>query len=238
MVLLLGVLPRYYLHKMMSRSSTHYLSRFYNSNFSLPSLSSQKVRKYNRQQIAYKLDSGVHSMYSMFLGSILTNWLKSPLSLTVLNLKLLFIRFSEHKLCKKLVKKNIRFHYKIGTGFFLKEAVQVILISIRMKDPEFFLGWFTKIMEKVAFFRHKHYIMFFRSVFTYLSRYAFKRMGLKGLYFDIRGKVAVKGDSKKRHILLRYGECTFSQKSIHVSSAYSKVHTFTGVLGVTFMLFF
>lgn len=93
-------------------------------------------------------------------------------------------------------------------------------------------------MEKVAFFRHKHYIMFFRSIFTYLSRYAFRRMGLKGLYFDIRGKVAVKGDSKKRHILLRYGECTFSQKSIHVSSAYGKVHTFTGVLGVTFILFF
>lgn len=156
----------------------------------------------------------------------------------VLNLKMLFIKFSEHKLCKRLVNKNIRFHYKIGTGFFLKEAVQVTLISLRMMDPEFFLNWFTKIMEKVAFFKHKHYVMFFRSIFTYLSRRMFKRMALKGLYFDIRGKVAVKGDSKKRHILLRYGECTFSQKSIKVSPAYGKVHTFTGVLGVTFILFF
>lgn len=80
--------------------------------------------------------------------------------------------------------------------------------------------------------------MFFRSIFTYLSNKLFKRLGLKGLYFDIRGKVAVKGDSKKRHILLRYGECTFSQKSIKVLPAYSKVHTFTGVLGVTFILFY
>ena len=93
-------------------------------------------------------------------------------------------------------------------------------------------------MEKVTFFKHKQYVMFFRSIFTYLSNKLFKRLGLKGLYFDIRGKVAVKGDSKKRHILLRYGECTFSQKSIKISPAYSKVHTFTGVLGVTFILFY
>lgn len=72
MVLLLGVLPRRYLHQMVMRSSTHYLNRFYNSNFSIPSLSAHKVRKYNRQKLAYTLNSGVHSMYSMFLGSVLT----------------------------------------------------------------------------------------------------------------------------------------------------------------------
>lgn len=237
-VLLLGVLPRLHLHKLVIRSSTRYNQKFYNSNFGIPSLNTQKVRQWAKKQFVHTVGSGVHSMYSMFLGSLMTSWLKTPTSLMVMNLKLLFIKFSDNKLCKQLVKKNIRFHYKIGTGFFLKEAVQVTLIALRMKDPEFFLGWFTKIMEKVAFFRHKQYIMFFRSVFTYLSRYAFKRLGLKGLYFDIRGKVAVKGDSKKRHILLRYGECTFSQKSMQISSAYGKVHTFTGVLGVTFILFF
>lgn len=94
-------------------------------------------------------------------------------------------------------------------------------------------------MEKVEFFKHKKYIMFFKSVFSYLKRRLLRRrFKIKGLYFDIRGKLAVKGNSKKRHILLRYGECTFSQKSIKVKSAYSKVHTFTGVLGVTFILFF
>lgn len=148
------------------------------------------------------------------------------------------MKLSEHKTCQNLVKKHIKYHYKIGTGFFLKEAVQVTLIALRMKDSEFFLGWFTKIMEKVMFFRHKQYIMFFRSLFTHISRTLFRQLGLKGLYFDIRGKVAVKGDSKKRHILLRYGECTFSQKSIQISPAYNKVNTFTGVLGVTFILFY
>jgi hypothetical protein len=172
------------------------------------------------------------------LGSTLTSWIKSPVALTILNLKPFFIQLSYSKLIKKLIKKHTRFHYRIGTGFFLKEAVQVTVMSLVMKDPEFFLGWFTKIMEKVEFFKHKNYVMFFRSIFNYLKKSSFKRLGIKGLYFDIRGKVAVKGDSKKRHILLRYGECTFSQKSIKISSAYGKVHTFTGILGVTFILFF
>ena len=96
----------------------------------------------------------------------------------------------------------------------------------------------TKIMEKVQFFKHKNYIMFFKSIFTYLNKNMFKKLGIRGLYFDIRGKVAVKGDSKKRHILLRYGECTFSQKSIRVAPSYGLVNTFTGILGVTFILFF
>jgi len=93
-------------------------------------------------------------------------------------------------------------------------------------------------MEKIALFKHKKYLWFFRSVFSYLDRRGWRRYRLRGLYFDVRGKVAVKGDAKKRHVLLRYGECTFSQKSIKVSPAYGKVHTFTGVLGVTFILFF
>ena len=149
-----------------------------------------------------------------------------------------FVNLAKSKLLSTLVKKNLRFHYKIGTGFFIKEAVQVVLLSLSLKDPVLLMGWLTKIMEKVQFFKHKNYIMFFKSIFNDLNQGILRRMGIRGLYFDIRGKLAVKGDSKKRHILLRYGECTFSQKSIKISPAYGVVHTFTGVLGVTFILFY
>ena len=45
MLLLLGVFPRIYLNKLMLRSSTNYTCRLYNSNFGIPSLNAQKVRK-------------------------------------------------------------------------------------------------------------------------------------------------------------------------------------------------
>ena len=235
---LLGVIPSTYLKKLLNLTSTRYINYFYNSNFALPSLNHKKIKRWYRKTANYSVKSGTYSLYAAFLGNMLTMWLKIPLTVSIFNLQPVFIKLSTHKIIKSIVRRNIRFHYKIGTGFFLKEAVQVTVTALKIKDPEFFLGWFTKIMEKVTFFKHKQYVMFFRSIFTYLSNKLFKRLGLKGLYFDIRGKVAVKGDSKKRHILLRYGECTFSQKSIKISPAYSKVHTFTGVLGVTFILFY
>ncbi len=64
------------------------------------------------------------------------------------------------------------------------------------------------------------------------------KLRCKGLYLDVRGKLGVTGDAKKRHILVRCGESTFSQKAIKVLPAYSIVRTFTGVLGVTFILFY
>jgi hypothetical protein len=235
---LLGVLPSFYLYKAIRRSDNRFLYSYYKSNFVLPNLNLAKVRKFKKLKKNTTRTTSAYGGYSIFLGTILTSWLESPTSVVILNLKMFFVNLAKSKLLSTLVKKNIRFHYKVGTGFFIKEAVQVILLSLSLKDPVLLMSWFTKIMEKVQFFKHKNYIMFFKSVFNNLNQGVFRRMGIRGLYFDIRGKLAVKGDSKKRHILLRYGECTFSQKSIKISPAYGTVHTFTGVLGVTFILFY
>jgi len=236
---LLGVLPSFYLHKAIKRSDNRFLKNFYKSNFILPSLNLSKLRKLkkHKKKGPSRLSSS-YTSYSLFLGTLLTAWLESPIAIVILNLKMFFVNLSKSKLLGTLVKKNIRFHYKVGTGFFIKEAVQVILVSLSLKDPVLLMGWFTKIMEKVQFFKHKNYVMFFKSIFNDLNKGVLRRMGIRGLYFDIRGKLAVKGDSKKRHVLLRYGECTFSEKLMKISPAYGVVHTFTGILGVTFILFY
>lgn len=72
-VLLLGVLPKLYLHKLINRSSTHYNQKLYNSNFGIPSLNVQKIRHWSKQQESYAAGNGVYSMYSLFLGSLLTS---------------------------------------------------------------------------------------------------------------------------------------------------------------------
>jgi hypothetical protein len=71
---------------------------------------------------------------------MLTTWLNTPLTIAIFNLKPVFMQLSMHRIIKSIVSKNIRFHYKIGTGFFLKEAVQVTITALKIKDPEFFLG--------------------------------------------------------------------------------------------------
>ena len=235
---LLGLLPIFYLRKTIQQTSNKFFKNYYNSNFILPNLNLAKLRNLKKSKKNLVQFTKLYSNYSMFLGATLTSWFKSPVSVVIINLKTFFISISKSRLLDRLVKENLRFHYKIGTGFFIREAVQVVLLSLSLKDPILFMGWFTKIMEKVQFFRHKNYVMFFKTIFNDLNKGMLRCMGIKGLYFDIRGKLAVKGDSKKRHVLLRYGECTFSQKAIKISPAYGVVHTFTGVLGVTYTLFY
>ena len=235
---LLGLVPSSILKKFLTTSTNKFDKAFFNLNYIVPNINAIKFIAKKSITNKHSLKVGLANNYAKFLSSILITFLRVPIGITIINLQSFFIQMNKSKLLTTLVKSNLKFHYRIGAGFFLKEAAQVLLLTLIMKDPIFFMGWFTKIMEKVQFFKHKNYIMFFKSIFTYLNKNMFKKLGIRGLYFDIRGKVAVKGDSKKRHILLRYGECTFSQKSIRVAPSYGLVNTFTGILGVTFILFF
>lgn len=137
---LLGVLPSFYLYKAINRSDNRFLKGYYKSNFVLPSLNLAKIRKFKQSKKNSLGLSSVYSSYSLFLGSILTSWLESQVSVVILNLKMFFVNIAKSKLVSTLVKKNIRFHYKVGTGFFIREAVQVILLSLSLKDPVLLMG--------------------------------------------------------------------------------------------------
>lgn len=137
---LLGVIPNTYLKQLLKLSSTRYISYFYNSNFVLPSLNNKRAKRWYRKTSSFTVRGGTYSLYASFLGSMLTTWLNTPLTIAIFNLKPVFMQLSMHRIIKSIVSKNIRFHYKIGTGFFLKEAVQVTITALKIKDPEFFLG--------------------------------------------------------------------------------------------------
>ena len=65
----------------------------------------------------------------------------------------------------------------------------------------------------------------------------FRRIFLvRGFKLDVRGKVSVAGNSKKRHYLIKYGELSFSKKNNKISYAQNIVRTPTGVLGLEFVL--
>lgn len=67
----------------------------------------------------------------------------------------------------------------------------------------------------------------------------FKRFfSVKGFIFDIRGKVGVTGDAKKRHTLISWGQSSFSEKNLKLALKQGLVYTRTGVMGVTVIIIF
>ena len=68
------------------------------------------------------------------------------------------------------------------------------------KDTDFFMYWFTKTMNRLYFKKQKKFLYFLKLV---LTRHFCKLLGnllnFIGFQFDIRGKVGVSGNAKKRH---------------------------------------
>jgi len=60
-----------------------------------------------------------------------------------------------------------------------------------------------------------------------------KLFKVKGFFLDIRGKVDVSGNAKKRHTAIKYKLYGFSKVKLKADQLKFLVRTNTGVLGVT-----
>ena len=61
---------------------------------------------------------------------------------------------------------------------------------------------------------------------------------VKGFFFDIRGKVGVAGNAKKRHLSFNVGKFSKTTKCSKIEYQQQIVRTFTGALGVTMIMYF
>ena len=88
----------------------------------------------------------------------------------------------------------------MGKGFFLKEMFYVIFYVFKFKDVIFLKNWLKQSMERVHFTKHKKFIYFLRIFLKNLFPIFEVYFNVKGFYLDLRGKVSVAGNSKKRHV--------------------------------------
>jgi len=59
----------------------------------------------------------------------------------------------------------------------------------------------------------------------------FREFGFKGIKIRLKGKVCVAGNARTRTLLYHIGETSYSTFANRISSDYSTIGTFTGVLG-------
>ena len=91
-------------------------------------------------------------------------------------------------------------------------------------------------MEFTHFKSHKKFIFFFQNFINKFYKLLFSTFRIKGFFFDIRGKVGVTGNSKKRHFFFKAGVLNKSTKKRKINFKQSIVRTPSGALGLTFIL--
>jgi len=135
-----------------------------------------------------------------------------------------------------LFLKNRSMQSRIGRGFFLHEMLDILYMTFFHKDLNFLIKWFVKTMNRISFLNHKKFISSFKQIVLNNSDFFIKNNNIRGFYFDIRGKVGVTGDAKKRHFSFYVGDFSKTSKKYKFDYQFDIVRTYTGALGITMYL--
>lgn len=138
----------------------------------------------------------------------------------------------------KIFLKHKNFQSRVGRGFFFFEMLEIMWLSFFFKDLNFLIDWFIKTMERIPFKRHKKLLSVFKFIIVNYSDVLLFNNNVKGYFFDIRGKVGVSGNAKKRHFSFYSGKYSKTTKNSKFDYQHNIVKTFTGALGVTMVMYY
>ena len=93
--------------------------------------------------------------------------------------------------------------------------------------------FFIYFLEKLPLLRHKQFLSFFKNLVVNNIFIHFPFFFVKGFFLDVRGKVGVAGNSKKRHFCFTVGSLKHSTKNFRLEYKHDIVRTVTGCLGIT-----
>lgn len=188
--------------------------------------------------VTTKKNQFTHIDYLVYLKQIIGGFLES------LSSRKIFFRLSTRLRVTLRIKKALFFLYKkhrnyqtsIGRGFFFNEMLFVCWYALFTKDLQFLLSWLTRAMCRMEIRKHRKFIKILRTLFTKYKNFFLKANNIKGIKLDIRGKLGVKGNAKKRHLSFNVDTTSFSKKKYRLDYRQGLVYTETGVLGLTMIL--
>jgi hypothetical protein len=91
--------------------------------------------------------------------------------------------------------------------------MEIIVIMLSTRDLQIFLFFIKRRFEQSHFKKHKKILSILFDILR-KNKFLFMQNGIKGFFFDIRGKVGVSGNAKKRHFSLSLGTTTTTSQNV------------------------
>jgi len=148
------------------------------------------------------------------------------------------LNFYEKSQCILWARKVKYFRKVLGPRLFLNESLQIIYLSLKLKDPFFLSNWMVATMQKIDFYKYKTFLRYLKYVLRYFFWVIFKELNIKGIKFQLKGKISVAGNARTRtarHSVGATGHATFNNKILYKLNL---IRTFTGVLGLKLWISF
>jgi hypothetical protein len=131
-------------------------------------------------------------------------------------------------------------HFKkvIGRGLYLGESVRVVYLALKLKDPFILNEWMRHILTKISYWKHRTFFYYIRYLLRHFFWSIFSELQIKGIKFQLKGKVSVTGNARKRTVVHSIGHASRSTINNKILHSFSLINTFTGVLGFQIWLIF
>ncbi len=130
------------------------------------------------------------------------------------------------------------FRRVLGPRLFLNESLQIVLICLKLKDPFMLSNWMLSMLYKISFWKYKMFFRYMQYILRYFFWPMFTSIKIKGLKFQLKGKVSVAGNARTRTVMNKIGVTGHSTFNNRVLTNLNFLKTFTGVIGFRTWLIF
>ena len=148
------------------------------------------------------------------------------------------LTFDERTRCLLWAQRVKYFRKVLGPRLFLNESIQIMYLALKNKDPYLLSNWIVTTMYKISFWKYKTFLRYIKYVLRYFFWAVFKELNVKGVKFQLKGKISVAGNARKRtafHYIGFTSHATFDNKILYNLSL---VRSFTGVMGLKLWITF
>lgn len=148
------------------------------------------------------------------------------------------ITFSDRAKCFAWGSRISGFQRILGPKIFIYEALNILIIAIRLKDPTFLANWIRAMLVRISFWKYRLIFRYLKFLLQVFIKPNFQYFSFKGAKFRLKGKVSVAGNARTRMVFYQIGATSHSTTSYRISYDLSYVHTFTGIQGFKVWFFY
>lgn len=118
------------------------------------------------------------------------------------------------------------------------EIIEVLFISLWLKNLNLFMGWMQGYFEKTNLKKHRKLFLLLNFLLGKLIWNYNIFLRLRGLRLVLRGKFGKAGSVRKTRKYIRKGKCSYTSKNIALINQTTLIRTLTGVFSIKLEIFF
>ena len=149
-----------------------------------------------------------------------------------------YLNLNEKILCFMWSQRIKSFRKLLGPRLFLNESLQIIYLCLKNKDIFILTNWMLQMFYKISFWKYKLFFRYMHYILRYFFWSILDDIKIKGLKFQLKGKISVAGNARTRIVFFKIGTAGHSKFNNKILHDFKLIKTFTGAIGFKTWIFF